>query len=75
MTLTLGGDGDSSLWDTDSSWHILNYKEPLKNKIVCLDNHKIWGEQRRARARLNNKVHLHQAPHSRLKEMVALSNT
>ena len=32
MSLYQGADWDPSLWDTDRSWHTLNYWEPLRTK-------------------------------------------
>lgn len=40
INLNIGSNRDLPLWDTDNSWHTLNYWEPTNNKSGCLDNHK-----------------------------------
>ena len=40
INLNLGANRDLALWDTDNSWHTLNYWEPTNNKAGYLDNHK-----------------------------------
>ena len=40
VILNLRTEWEPHFWDTDSSWHALNYWEPLKNKVGCFNNHK-----------------------------------
>ena len=62
MSLYQGADWDPSLWDTDRSWHTLNYWEPLRTKR-WLEQTQRLEKQARVRARLNDKVQLpHKTP-------------
>lgn len=38
ISLHLGADSNSTLWDIDGSWHTLNYWEPLRTKSGVLNS-------------------------------------
>lgn len=64
---------DLSIWDSDVSWHTLNYQELLQSNN-CFHNHKDLRGKQKARAQLDKIHHLHEASTSRLRQMAILSN-